>query len=96
MLSAKVGDLEATLDADIDRERTAKRIFERLRGGHGFTGGITIVKDECQRMRQSMPGRAISCVRARLGLMACETLTNPAAPVIVAFPSAHAFLDRGS
>jgi|SoiMethySBSTD1v2_1073268.scaffolds.fasta_scaffold242260_1 hypothetical protein len=37
MLSAKVGDLEATLDADIDRERTAKRIFERLRGGHGFT-----------------------------------------------------------
>jgi hypothetical protein len=63
MLSAKVGDLEATLDADIDRERTAKRIFERLRGGHGFTGGITIVKDECQRMRRSMPGRAISSVR---------------------------------
>ena len=27
------------------QRHTAKRIFERLRDEHGFTGGITIVKD---------------------------------------------------
>ena len=27
------------------QQHTAKRIFERLRDEHGFTGGITIVKD---------------------------------------------------
>jgi len=27
------------------QQHTAKRIFERLRGEYGFTGGLTIVKD---------------------------------------------------
>ena len=31
---------------------TAKRIFERLRDGYGFTGGITIVKDYVAGWRQ--------------------------------------------
>lgn len=41
--------IDQILDADkarIKKQRhTAKRIFERLRDEHGFTGGITIVTD---------------------------------------------------
>ena len=39
------------------QRQTAKRIFERLRDEHGFTGGYTIVKDyvrEHRRHRQEM------------------------------------------
>ena len=34
------------------QRHTAKRIFERLRDEHGFTGGITIVKDYVAGWRQ--------------------------------------------
>src|SRR4051812_7990396 len=34
------------------QQHTAKRIFERLRDEHGFTGGITIVKDYVAGWRQ--------------------------------------------
>jgi transposase len=34
------------------QQHTAKRIFERLRAEHGFTGGITIVKDYVAGWRQ--------------------------------------------
>src|SRR3977135_2585048 len=34
------------------QQHTSKRIFERLRGEHGFTGGITIVKDYVAGWRQ--------------------------------------------
>ena len=34
------------------QQHTAKRIFERLRDEHGFTGGITIVKDHVAGWRQ--------------------------------------------
>src|SRR5258705_7485361 len=34
------------------QQHTAKRIFERLRDEHGFTGGITIVKDYVASWRQ--------------------------------------------
>jgi transposase len=48
-LDAFVGIIDAILAADKERpkkqQHTAKRIFERLRDEHGFTGGITIVKD---------------------------------------------------
>ena len=41
--------IEAILEADgtapVKQRHTAKRIFERLRDGHGFTGGYTVVKD---------------------------------------------------
>ena len=44
-----VGIIDAILAADKDRPKkqrhTSKRIFERLRDEHGFTGGKTIVKD---------------------------------------------------
>src|SRR5262249_12415944 len=39
------------------QQHTAKRIFERLRDEHGFTGGITIVKDyvaDCRQRAQEM------------------------------------------
>jgi transposase len=43
------GTIEAILEEDKHRPRkqrhTAKRIFERLRAEHGYTGGYTIVKD---------------------------------------------------
>jgi len=43
------GVIDAILAADKDRPKkerhTSKRIFERLRDEHGFTGKITIVKD---------------------------------------------------
>jgi len=34
------------------QQHTAKRVFERLRGEYGFTGGITIVKDYVAGWRQ--------------------------------------------
>jgi transposase len=41
--------IEAILEADrttpVKQRHTAKRIFERLRDEHGFTGGYTVVKD---------------------------------------------------
>jgi len=43
------GAIDAILEDDKQRPRkqrhTAKRIFERLRAEHGYTGGYTIVKD---------------------------------------------------
>jgi transposase len=44
-----MGWIEATLEADkaVHRKQrhTAKRIFDRLRAEHGYTGGYTVVKD---------------------------------------------------
>ena len=48
-LDAFTGVIDAIMAADKDRPKkqrhTSKRIFERLRDEHGFSGGITIVKD---------------------------------------------------
>ena len=48
-LDAFAGIIDAWLDGDRDVHRkqrhTAKRVFERLKAEHGFTGGYTIVKD---------------------------------------------------
>jgi transposase len=48
--------IDAILAADKGRpkkqQHTSKRIFERLRDEHGFTGGITIVKDYVAGWRQ--------------------------------------------
>jgi transposase len=55
-LEAFVGVIDAILAADKDRPKkqrhTSKRIFERLRDEHGFTGKVTIVKDYVSRWRQ--------------------------------------------
>ncbi len=54
-LDAFTGVIDAILIADRDRPKkqrhTSKRIFERLRDEHGFTGGITIVKDYVAKWR---------------------------------------------
>ena len=43
-------------DDDHPKQRhTAKRIFERLRDEHGFTGGYTIVKDYVRAHRRAQP-----------------------------------------
>ena len=51
-----IGIIDAILAADKDRPKkqrhTSKRIFERLRDEHGFTGKITIVKDYVAGWRQ--------------------------------------------
>jgi len=48
-LDAFTGIIDGWLDGDREVHRkqrhTAKRVFERLRDEHGFTGGYTIVKD---------------------------------------------------
>lgn len=44
--------LEADREAPKKQRHTAKRIFERLRDEHGFTGGITIVTDYVREARQ--------------------------------------------
>ena len=44
--------LEADKSAHKKQRHTSKRIFERLRDEHGFTGGITIVKDYIYAARQ--------------------------------------------
>jgi transposase len=35
------------------QRHTGKRIFERLRDEHGYTGGITVVRDEIRRYKQA-------------------------------------------
>ena len=51
-----VGVIDAILASDKERPKkqrhTSKRIFERLRDEHGFTGKITIVKDYVSGWRQ--------------------------------------------
>ena len=44
--------LAADRQAPRKQRHTAKRIFERLRDEHGFTGGITIVTDFVREARQ--------------------------------------------
>lgn len=48
-LDGFTGIIDTILKQDVERSKkqrhTAKRIFERLRDEHGFTGGYTIVKD---------------------------------------------------
>jgi transposase len=55
-LGAFIAIIERILAEDKSRPRkqqhTAKRIFERLRDEHGFTGGITIVKEYVAGLRQ--------------------------------------------
>ena len=60
-LDAFIGIIDAILAADKGRSKkqrhTSKRIFERLRDEHGFTGKITIVKDyvaHCHQRSQEM------------------------------------------
>jgi len=55
-LDAFVGIIDAILAADKEgpkkQRHTSKRIFERLRDEHGFTGKVTIVKDYVSGWRQ--------------------------------------------
>jgi len=55
-LDAFVGIIDAILAADKEQPKkqrhTSKRIFERLRDEHGFTGKVTIVKDYVAGWRQ--------------------------------------------
>ena len=51
-----VGIIDRILEEDkgqpAKQQHTSKRIFERLRDEHGYTGGITIVKDYVHERRQ--------------------------------------------
>src|SRR6478736_3418745 len=55
-LDAVIAIIDGILAQDKGRpkkqQHTAKRVFERLRDEHGFTGGITIVKDYVASWRQ--------------------------------------------
>jgi len=55
-LDGFTGIIDAILTADRDRlkkqHHTSKRVFERLRDEHGFTGKLTIVKDYVADWRQ--------------------------------------------
>ena len=56
----KLGPFTGIIDHILEEDRavhkkqrhTAKRIFERLKAEHGFDGGVTIVKDYIQEVRQ--------------------------------------------
>jgi transposase len=54
-LDPLVGVIDAILEADetapVKQRHTAKRIWQRLRDEHGFTGGYTIVKDYVRQVR---------------------------------------------
>jgi len=45
--------IEADKKAPRKQRHTGKRIFERLRDEHGYTGGITVVRDEIRRYKQA-------------------------------------------
>ena len=55
-----LGVIDAILNDDKQRpakqRHTAKRIFERLKEEHGFTGGYTIVKDYVRASEVAQPG----------------------------------------
>ena len=55
-LDSFVGIIDRILEADRQvhrkQQHTAKRIFERLRDEHGFTGGYTIIKDYVRERRR--------------------------------------------
>src|SRR6202051_3681976 len=56
-----VGIIERILEEDkgqpAKQQHTSKRIFERLRDEHGYSGGITIVKDYVDERRPRPRGR---------------------------------------
>ena len=45
--------LQADKKVHAKQRHTGKRIFERLRDEHGYTGGITVVRDEIRRYKQA-------------------------------------------
>jgi len=45
--------LESDKKAHAKQRHTGKRIFERLRDEHSYTGGITVVRDEIRRYKRS-------------------------------------------
>lgn len=51
-----IGVIQEILQADKKihpkQRHTGKRIFDRLRDEHGYTGGITVVRDEIRRIKQ--------------------------------------------
>jgi transposase len=55
-LGPYVGIIDRIVEADAQRpakqRHTSKRIFERLRDEHGYTGGVTVVKDHVLELRQ--------------------------------------------
>lgn len=60
-LDGFIGIIDGWLEVDREvhhkQRHTAKRVFERLKAEHGFTGGYTIVKDymrECERRGREM------------------------------------------
>ena len=64
------GWLEGDLEIHRKQRHTAKRVFERLRDEHGFTGGYTIVKDymrQRERRGSSDVRAAGASARARPG-----------------------------
>ena len=66
-----VGVIDAILASDKERPKkqrhTSKRIFERLRDEHGFTGKITIVKDYVSGWRQRTQEMFVPLVHAGSG-----------------------------
>jgi transposase len=65
----KVGDFLGVIDEILIADRTAppkqkhtsKRIFERLRDEHGYTGGITQVKEAVAAARMGRGSRSCRC-----------------------------------
>ena len=57
--------IDAILEADRQvpkkQRHTAKRIFERLRDEHGFTGQYTIVKDYVRERRRRTQEMFVPC-----------------------------------
>jgi len=47
--------LEADKKVHPKQRHTGKRIFDRLRDEHGYTGGITVVRDEIRRSSSRRP-----------------------------------------
>ena len=45
--------IEADKKVHKKQRHTGRRIFERLRDEHGYTGGITVVRDEIRRYKRS-------------------------------------------
>ena len=70
-LDGVTGIIDGWLDGDLEIHRkqrhTAKRVFERLRDEHGFTGGCTIVKDYMR-----LPVRVITAAALVSELMAAR------------------------
>jgi hypothetical protein len=67
-----LGHSSRHVEAPGKQRHTAKRVFDRLRAGHGFTGGYTIVKDYVRERERRKLEMFVLLARHTFALVSAE------------------------